>query len=206
MKETAPLGHVWTWTHDRFGNVLEATDARNQKTQLVWAHGHQLQSRTVRNANGSVYRTETTTRNLLGQPTRVEARDGSGTLIAAQDTAFDAAHRVARLTDIRPGAYDKTRAYDWSPGGLLDTMEDQTPSASSSASRPPTTTTSSSPLMPAEGSPKGGTSRSLVPGAKLLLSFEVIGKIRRGLERAETEGVVSQKQAEDRLGKWLIKS
>ncbi len=34
----------------------------------------------------------------------------------------------------------------------------------------------------------------------------VIEKIRRGLERAETEGVLSQKQVEDRLGKWLTKS
>jgi len=31
--------------------------------------------------------------------------------------------------------------------------------------------------------------------------FYVIEKIRRGLERAETEGVLSQKQVEDRLGK-----
>lgn len=34
----------------------------------------------------------------------------------------------------------------------------------------------------------------------------VIEKIRRGLERAETEGVLSQKQVEDRLGKWLTQS
>lgn len=34
----------------------------------------------------------------------------------------------------------------------------------------------------------------------------VIEKIRRGLERAETEGTLSQEQAEERLGKWLIKS
>ena len=34
----------------------------------------------------------------------------------------------------------------------------------------------------------------------------VTEKIRRGLERAETEGTLSQEQAEERLGKWLIKS
>lgn len=34
----------------------------------------------------------------------------------------------------------------------------------------------------------------------------VIEKIRRGLVRAETEGTLSQEQAEERLGKWLIKS
>lgn len=34
----------------------------------------------------------------------------------------------------------------------------------------------------------------------------VIEKIRRGLARAETEETLSQAQAEDRLGIWLIKS
>jgi hypothetical protein len=34
----------------------------------------------------------------------------------------------------------------------------------------------------------------------------VIEKIRRGLERVETEGGFSQAQAEDRLHRWLIKS
>lgn len=34
----------------------------------------------------------------------------------------------------------------------------------------------------------------------------VIEKIRRGIERAESEGSLSQAQAEERLGKWLIKS
>jgi len=33
----------------------------------------------------------------------------------------------------------------------------------------------------------------------------VIEKIRRGLERAGVEGAKSQAQAEERLGKWLIK-
>ncbi|OIP15971.1 MAG: hypothetical protein AUK53_03765 [Betaproteobacteria bacterium CG2_30_59_46] len=34
----------------------------------------------------------------------------------------------------------------------------------------------------------------------------VIEKIRRGLDRAETEGVSTHMQAEERLGKWLINS
>lgn len=32
----------------------------------------------------------------------------------------------------------------------------------------------------------------------------VIEKIRRGLDRAENEGVLTHMQAEERLGKWLI--
>lgn len=34
----------------------------------------------------------------------------------------------------------------------------------------------------------------------------VIEKIRRGLARAETEGALTQAQAEERLDRWLIKS
>ncbi len=34
----------------------------------------------------------------------------------------------------------------------------------------------------------------------------VIEKIWRGLGRAETEGVSTQGQAEERLGKWLVNS
>ncbi len=34
----------------------------------------------------------------------------------------------------------------------------------------------------------------------------VIEKIRRGLARAKAEGTATQAQAEERLGKWLIKS
>jgi hypothetical protein len=31
----------------------------------------------------------------------------------------------------------------------------------------------------------------------------VLGKVKRGLERAESEGVISHKDAKGRLGKWL---
>ncbi|MGH9755922.1 MAG: hypothetical protein ACREA2_24335 [Blastocatellia bacterium] len=33
----------------------------------------------------------------------------------------------------------------------------------------------------------------------------VLEKVRRGIERAETEGTVTQADAEARLGKWLTK-
>jgi RHS repeat-associated protein len=125
VKETDPLGKVWSWSYDRHGNVLEATDAKNQKTQMTWGYGHQMMNRTVRDANGNVYKTESLTRNALGQPTRIEVRNGANALIVAQEIAFDAAHRVKRTTDTHPGTASKTRSYDWSPGGLLNTMEDQ---------------------------------------------------------------------------------
>ncbi|MEH2041351.1 hypothetical protein [Nostoc sp.] len=33
----------------------------------------------------------------------------------------------------------------------------------------------------------------------------VIEKVSRGLEAADTEGVITQEEAEERLSKWLIK-
>ncbi|WGV24377.1 hypothetical protein [Halotia branconii] len=33
----------------------------------------------------------------------------------------------------------------------------------------------------------------------------VIEKVRRGLEAADTEGTITQSEAEERLSKWLIK-
>lgn len=33
----------------------------------------------------------------------------------------------------------------------------------------------------------------------------VLEKIRRGEERAETEGTLTQQQVEDRLARWLVK-
>ena len=33
----------------------------------------------------------------------------------------------------------------------------------------------------------------------------VIEKIQRGIERAEKEGTIEQKQVEKRLGKWILK-
>lgn len=79
-------------------------------TSKLGDYGHQLMSRTVRDANGYVYRTETFTRNALGQPTRIEARDAAGNLIAGQETVYDAAHRVTRLTDLRPGTSARARS------------------------------------------------------------------------------------------------
>jgi RHS repeat-associated protein len=124
IRETDPLGHVQTWVYDPHGNVLETTDADNRKILLTWAPGHQLQTRTVKNANGSVHKTETHTRNPLGQTTRLEVRDGAGVLILAQDTEYDAAHRVSRETETRPGQPMHSLAYAHSPGGLLNSVAD----------------------------------------------------------------------------------
>jgi RHS repeat-associated protein len=124
IRETDPLGHSQTWSYDLHGNVLETTDAENRKTLLTWAPGHQLQSRTLKHADGATERTETHTRNPLGQTTRLEVRDGAGVLILAQDTEYDAAHRIRTETETRPGQPMHTLTYAHSPGGLLNSVTD----------------------------------------------------------------------------------
>ncbi len=79
--------------------------------------GHRLASRTVRRADGSVYQTETVTRNPLGQPEKI----AGGNPALTETRSYDAAHRVIGITDSRG---NKTLTYDWSPGGLLNMMQD----------------------------------------------------------------------------------
>jgi RHS repeat-associated protein len=121
LKETDPLGKITTYLYDRNNNLTEATDPKGQKTLLSWGPGHQLLSRTVNNADGTIYQTVVHTRNALGQPTRIETRDGAGLLIAAVATTYDAAHRVKTVNDSRG---NKTLTYTWSPGGQLATLQD----------------------------------------------------------------------------------
>jgi YD repeat-containing protein len=88
--------------YDTVDRATRATDPLGnwrEKTQLTWGPGHQLLSRTVKNADGTTYQTVVHTRNALGQPTRIETRDGAGLLIAAVATTYDAAHRVKTVND-----------------------------------------------------------------------------------------------------------
>jgi len=127
LKETDALGKVQTWQYDLYGNVIQYTDARNQTTILSWDYGHLLNTRTVKNADGSVYRTYTYIRNALGQTIRTEVKDATGKLLLATNTDYDPAHRVKRLTDLRnlgPAVFTHSLTYSYSPGGLLNTTLD----------------------------------------------------------------------------------
>ena len=116
-QQTDPLGKVTTQRYDRFGNVVAVTDAKNQQTQLTWAYGHQLKTRTVKNPDGSVYTTDTLSRNPL-TVTRTNPAIN-------QALAYDPGHRLIRASESRNGAQAKTLTYDWSPGGLLNMMQDK---------------------------------------------------------------------------------
>ena len=120
LKQTDPLGQTATASYDRHGNVLAATDAKNQTTELNWTYGHQLQTRTVKNADGSVYTSDSLTRNPLGQPIAVSRSNPA----QVQTMTYDAAHRLVRSTDSRNSGATKALDYDWSPGGMLNLMQD----------------------------------------------------------------------------------
>lgn len=117
VKQTDPLGRVWTASHDKHGNLLSATDAKNQTTQLTWDTGHQLKTRTVKNADGTLHKTETFTRNPLGKPEKIVSSNPALT----ETRVYDAAHRLVSVTDSRG---NKTLTHDWSPGGLLNMVQD----------------------------------------------------------------------------------
>ena len=126
LKETDALGNVQTWQYDRYSNVIQYIDAKGQTTVMEWDYGHLLKKRTVKNANGSVYRTYTYTRNPLDQVTRTEVTNGSGKLILATNTDYDSAHRVKKLTDLRnlgAAVFSHSQTYSYSPGGLLNTTQ-----------------------------------------------------------------------------------
>jgi RHS repeat-associated protein len=109
LRETDALGRSWTWAYDLHDNPLVITDARGVALTMTWEYGHQPLSRT---AGGQ---TTTWTRNALGQVTEARGPDVTYTY------RYDAAHRLSRVSDNR-GA--KTLTYGWSPGGLLNVLED----------------------------------------------------------------------------------
>jgi YD repeat-containing protein len=108
--ETDALGHVRSLHYDTHDNPDTATDARNQTTQYTWAYGHQLMSRIEQSG-----RTTTWTRNALGQVTKVVHPN------VTTSTEYDAAHRVVEIIDSRGS---QSLEYDWSPGGLLNSLTD----------------------------------------------------------------------------------
>jgi RHS repeat-associated protein len=116
------LGRTWIYTYDSHGNLIESKTPEQAKAGLKTTYTYDatvnglLQTRSV---PGSAGQSVSYSRNALGQVTRAETKDGSGTTIVAYDTTYDAAHRVAGITDSRSG---KTLAYTWTPGGRLATI------------------------------------------------------------------------------------
>ena len=127
VSTTDALGRVWRYGHDYFGNLVssqrpeQAKLGASNRTTYTYSPTHHglLQSKTTPGA-GSLGQQLSFSRNALGQITRAETRDGSGSLIVAYDYRYDVAHRLVRITDSR-GVIGSSKSlnYAWTPGGRL---------------------------------------------------------------------------------------
>ncbi len=110
VKETDPLNQAWIYSYDANNNLVSALDPLLQTTTLTWGYGHQLKSMRDQAGNLTTY-----TRNALGQVTVAQSPSVS------YSYSYDASHRRATANDSRG---NKTLSYGYSPGGLLNYMQD----------------------------------------------------------------------------------
>ena len=110
IKETDPLNQSWTYTFDANNNLVTTLDALNQTTTYTWLYGHQLLS--VKDNANNLY---SYSRNQLGQVTQIQGH------AVRYNYSYDTAHRRIQTIDSRA---NKTLTYSYSPGGLLNKMQD----------------------------------------------------------------------------------
>ncbi|RJP66679.1 MAG: hypothetical protein C4535_13035 [Comamonadaceae bacterium] len=134
LSRTDALGRTWRWSWNIYGQLVSSQSpvqaAASQSTTYQYGTAGTpgqtqglLRSRTVP-GTGAQGQSVTYTRDVLGQVTKAETRDGSGALVVTQDTTYDAARRVISTTDTRPASSPKTLQYSWTPGGRLARVQD----------------------------------------------------------------------------------
>ena len=110
VSEADGLSRSWVYTYDANNNLVTAIDPLIQTTTYSWNYGNQLAS--VTDDDSQVYSYQ---RNPLGQITRAQSP------LVTYDFAYDASHRLIAMTDSRG---PKTLSYNYSPGDLLNYLED----------------------------------------------------------------------------------
>lgn len=110
IKEIDQVGKFWKFEYDQNNNLIKSTDAKGQPTQFIYGYGGQLLTRIDATGKKTNY-----TYNALGQVLTAQNPE------VTYSHAYDAAHRLASVTDSRGG---KKINYAYSPGGLLNTMSD----------------------------------------------------------------------------------
>jgi YD repeat-containing protein len=126
LSRTDQLGKAWSFAYDYYGNLSSSQTPEQAKvsaaTKTTYSYDPNLngalKTRTVpaTGGNPSTGQTANYTRNALGQVTRAETRDGSGTVLVAYDYGYDSVHRLSSITDSRG---NKALGYEWTPGGRL---------------------------------------------------------------------------------------
>ncbi|WP_020405326.1 DUF6531 domain-containing protein [Hahella ganghwensis] len=114
LKKEDALGKVWEITkYDEHGNILSSRDPNGNVTTSTYSFGGILAGTSTSGPAG----TEETIflRNGMGQPEYIESNN------VAYSYEYDAAHRVKKVTDNRGG---KSVSYDYSIGGLLNSITD----------------------------------------------------------------------------------
>lgn len=92
LKETDPLNKEWKFEYDLHNNLTKTTDAKNQVTQFAYSDRGLLLTRIDASGKKTAY-----TYNALGQVLLAQSPE------VAYGHAYDAAHRLASITDSRGG-------------------------------------------------------------------------------------------------------
>lgn len=116
LKKYDAANYLWEISeYDVHSNVLTSSDPNGNSSSFSYGYGGVLESKTIRDSSGTVQETIQYTRNGIGQPTRIESAN------VIYDYLYDTAHRLTNVTDSRGG---KSVAYDYSVGGLLNSIND----------------------------------------------------------------------------------
>ncbi|WP_197471718.1 MULTISPECIES: RHS repeat domain-containing protein [Methylomonas] len=118
IEQTDALGHTTRWVYDAHGQPVRRESANGHIVEWEYDHSRNglLTRQTAKlNATDPAPHVTDYSYDELGQVTGVDAPEVS------YDYSYDNAQRLASVTDSRGG---KTISYRHSPGGLLDSLED----------------------------------------------------------------------------------
>ncbi|WP_427501458.1 RHS repeat domain-containing protein [Methylomonas sp. MED-D] len=118
IEQTDALGHTTRWVYDAHGQPVRRESANGHIVEWEYDHSRNglLTRQTAKlNATDPAPHVTDYRYDELGQVTGVDAPEVS------YDYSYDNAQRLASVTDSRSG---KTITYRHSPGGLLDSLED----------------------------------------------------------------------------------
>jgi RHS repeat-associated protein len=117
LKKFDALNKQWQISeYDNHGNALAATDPNGNVTTTTYGFGGVVLSKEITGSGGDdVQENITYNRNALGQPTWISSNNVNYTY------DYDTAHRLTKVFDSRGGNFAE---YDYSIGGMLNSISD----------------------------------------------------------------------------------